>query len=239
MIKGTRINKALSILGICSRRDADKLIFQEKVSINHKIVKELGTKVFDGDTISVSGKDYIFQAEKKTKIWIYYKPVGLVSSHKDEKNRKTIFDDLKTKINERVISVGRLDLNSEGLLLLTNDGSFSKYAESSNWKRYYKVRIFGKLTDKMISEIQNGITIDNIHYAPMEIQISKITQSVKNQWINCVLTEGKNREIRKIFNHFGISVNRLIRYKYGPFELTNLEPGEVRSINPHMLSKFI
>lgn len=232
MIEGIRINKALSMLGICSRRDADKLILNKSISINHKVVTELGIKVFHGDTISVSGKDYIFQSEKKTKVWIYYKPVGLVTTHNDEKHRKTIFDDLKTKINERVISVGRLDLNSEGLLLLTNDGGFSKYAETSHWKRYYKVRIFGKLTNEIVSKIQKGVTIDNIHYAPMEIQISKITQLMKNQWVTCILTEGKNREIRKIFNHFGISVNRLIRYKYGPFELSNLKPGEVRVVKP-------
>lgn len=230
MTESTRINKALSILGICSRRDADKLILNNQVSLNHKIINELGLKVSYGDTISVFGKDYIFQKKKNSKIWIYYKPIGLVTTHKDEKGRKTVFDDLKTKIKERVISVGRLDLNSEGLLLLTNDSDFSKQAETSNWKRYYKVRIFGKLTSDIISKIQEGVTIDNINYAPMEIQNSKVNQLTKNQWINCVLTEGKNREIRKIFNHFQISVNRLIRYKYGAFELGDLKPGEVRLI---------
>ncbi len=230
MIEGVRLNKAISILGICSRRDADKLILDKKVSLNHKIAKDLGIKVFYGDIISVFGKDYILQKRKEKKVWTYYKPIGLVTTHKDEKGRKTVFDGLKDKINERVISVGRLDLNSEGLLLLTNDSDFSKQAETSNWKRYYKVRIFGKLTSEMISKIQNGITIDNINYAPMEIQISKIIPLVKNQWITCVLTEGKNREIRKIFNHFQISVNRLIRYKYGPFDLAGMKPGEVRLV---------
>ena len=230
MIEGFRLNKAISILGICSRRDADKLILDKKVSLNHKIVKELGIRVFFGDIISVSGKDYIFQKRKEKKVWTYYKPVGLVTTHKDEKGRKTVFDDLKVKIKERVISVGRLDLNSEGLLLLTNDSEFSNQAEISNWKRYYKVRIFGKLTNEMISKIQNGITIDNINYAPMEIQISKVIPLAKNQWITCILTEGKNREIRKIFNHFQLSVNRLIRYKYGPFDLADMKPGEVRLV---------
>lgn len=229
MTEGVRINKALAILGICSRRNADELIKSGNVFINRTVVNHFDIKVFDGDIVSVAGKDYVFQSRKKTKVWKYYKPVGLVTTHKDERGRRTVFDDLKNKINERVISVGRLDLNSEGLLLLTNDSSFSKYAESSGWKRYYRVRVFGNLTDDIISKIQKGVTIDGIHYAPMQIiRNSKNFSSSRNNWITCILIEGKNREIRKIFDYFKLSVNRLIRYKYGSFELGNLKPGEVK-----------
>ena len=238
MNQTTRINQALSILGICSRRDADRLITEGKVFLNNQKVESPGIKISIGDILTVSGKSYTFSQKKETKIWIYYKPVGLVTTHKDEKNRKTVFEDLKHKIKERVISVGRLDLNSEGLLLLTNDSSFSKMAESpaTAWKRYYKVRIFGQLTDEVISKLGKGVVIDEIKYAPMEIIKSSKDATSKNSWIKCVLTEGKNREIRKLFAHFNISVNRLIRYQYGSYELGDLKPGEVLQVKPNASS---
>ena len=227
MNNGIRINKAIAMLGICSRRAADKLILEKSVYVNKKLVTELGVNVSANDVITVSRKDYAFKLHKVTKIWLYYKPVGLVTTHKDEKGRATVFDDLRGKINERVISVGRLDLNSEGLLLLTNDSKFANMAETSNWERRYKVRVFGRLTNEVISQIEKGVTIDGVHYAPVKITTPKVQADKKNAWIECVLTEGKNREIRKIFAHFGIAVNRLIRYKYGKFELNDLKPGEV------------
>ena len=231
MNERVRLNKALAILGICSRRDADKLIESGKVFVNGSIVSEVGTKISHGDKIRVLEKDYIFREKRQTKVWIYYKPAGLVTTHRDEKGRLTVFDDLRTKIKERVISVGRLDLNSEGLLLLTNDSEFARHAESpkTGWKRYYKVRIFGNLTEEIIEKIGKGLTVDGIRYAPMTISRLKDTTG-KNQWIECILTEGKNREIRKIFDSFGIAVNKLIRTKYGQYELGDLKPGEIRRV---------
>ena len=227
----TRLNKALAILGICSRRGADKLIEAGKVFVNGSKITEVGTKVNEGDKIKVDSKEYIFKSEKKTKIWLYYKPVGLVTTHHDEKGRPTVFDDIKSKIDERVISVGRLDLNSEGLLLLTNDSNFAKMAESpkTGWERHYKVRVFGDLTNEIVVTIEKSLTIDGIKYAPMKIKLIK-TSTGKNHWIECILTEGKNREIRKIFNHFGLAVNKLIRTQYGPFELGDMKLGEVRKV---------
>ena len=142
-----------------------------------------------------------------------------------------VFDDIKSKIDERVISVGRLDLNSEGLLLLTNDSNFAKMAESpkTGWERHYKVRVFGDLTNEIVVTIEKSLTIDGIKYAPMKIKLIK-TSTGKNHWIECILTEGKNREIRKIFNHFGLAVNKLIRTQYGPFELGDMKLGEVRKV---------
>ena len=139
--------------------------------------------------------------------------------------------ELQYSIGQRVISVGRLDLNSEGLLLLTNSGEFARYAESPNtgWERYYRVRFFGNINNDIVNKINNGITIDNIHYAPMMITNISNNKGLNN-WCNCILKEGKNREIRKIFNYFGLQVNKLIRIKYGPYELRNLKIGEVKEV---------
>lgn len=227
MDKEVRLNRALSMLGICSRRDADKLIKSGEVFVNNQKVAELGAKIQQKDKIKIADKEYALM-RKKTKIWLYYKPVGLVTTHKDEQGRRTVFDDVRLKIRERVISVGRLDINSEGLLLLTNDSEFARWAESpkTGWKRHYKVRIFGNITKEILDQIRKEVVIDGTKYAPMDITILRETDG-KNHWLECTLTEGKNREIRKIFKHFGLTVNRLIRTKYGEYELNELKPGEI------------
>ncbi|MBQ2174635.1 MAG: rRNA pseudouridine synthase [Alphaproteobacteria bacterium] len=233
MNKVIRLNRALSMLGICSRRDADKLIQSGQVFVNNNPVVELGAKIRQNDKIKVFDKEYNLNHKGKTKVWLYYKPIGLVTTHKDELGRRTVFDEIHTKITERVISVGRLDINSEGLLLLTNDSKFAKHAESpqTGWKRHYKVRVFGDITDDMMAQIRRGISIDGIKYAPMEVAVLRET-SGKNRWLKCILTEGKNREIRKIFEHFGLSVNRLIRTQYGDYSLNDMKPGDVIMATP-------
>ena len=242
-----RLNKALAMLGICSRRDADRLIMSGEIFVNGEVITKVGTKVSMKDTIQVFGKIYTINNKKFPAIWLYYKPRGLITSHNDERGRRTVFDDVCSKINERVISVGRLDLNSEGLLLLTNDAAFARQAESpqAGWKRHYKVRVFGTLTEEIVNKVAKGITIDGINYAPIQITSlhdEKFPKNEKvfgkantphgntrmNHWIECVLLEGKNREIRKILNHFGLAVNRLIRTRYGIYELGSLKPGEVK-----------
>ncbi len=235
MNKEIRLNKALSMLGVCSRRDADKFIKSGEVFVNNCQVNELGAKVSLNDKIRVCDREYIFDDKKQTKVWLYYKPVGLVTTHKDEKGRRTVFDDVRTKLNGRVVSVGRLDINSEGLLLLTNDSEFARYAESpkTGWKRHYKVRVFGDITEDILTQIRRGVVVDGIKYAPMEVSVLRETDG-KNHWVECVLTEGKNREIRKIFEHFGLSVNRLIRIKYGEYELNDMKTGEILNVS----SKF-
>ncbi|MDR3031054.1 MAG: rRNA pseudouridine synthase [Holosporales bacterium] len=228
-MSGIRLNRALSLLGICSRRDADKLIEAGEIQVNAVPIKQHGTKISETDVVFFSGKRYsLSQSSLSKKIWIYYKPKGLITTHKDERNRPTVFEDLKKKIKERVISVGRLDLNSEGLLLVTNDNEFAKYAESPKtaWERRYKVRLFGIPSDYVISKIGKGIEIDKIKYGSVKIEIINEPKG-KNCWVNCVLKEGKNREIRKLFSHFGIMVNRLIRYRYGPYELGSLAPYQI------------
>ncbi len=223
-----RLNKAMSMLGICSRRDADFYINEGKIKVNGSLVKEVGVKVSGGDVIGFAGKNFKFQEEMEHKVWLYYKPVGLVTTHSDEKNRETVFDDLREKIKERVISVGRLDLNSEGLLLLTNSGDFARFAESpkTGWERHYKVRVFGVPDQDMLRKLEGGMIIDGFKYAPMTIKsVDKMVS--RNCWIDCILREGKNREIRNLFEHFGLQVSRLIRYKYGPYDLKDMKPGEV------------
>ncbi|MDR1234270.1 MAG: rRNA pseudouridine synthase [Holosporales bacterium] len=233
MTEKTRLNKAMAMLGICSRRDADKLIEAKQVSVNNITVTELGYRISDGSEIVIAQTQnrYIFkqrEIEDNTKVWLYYKPVGIITTHRDNSGRLTVFDDLKDKIDERVISVGRLDINSEGLLVLTNNGEFARHAESPRtaWERRYRVRIFGYLGNDIIKQLRDGVRINDIRYAPIIVkQID--TYHGRNSWIDCTLHEGKNREIRKVFGHFNIMVNKLIRYKYGPYELGALNPGDV------------
>ncbi|GHT88427.1 hypothetical protein FACS1894113_0830 [Alphaproteobacteria bacterium] len=224
----TRLNKALSMMGLCSRRDADELIKAGKILVNNKQIIECGVKISPGDCVFYDGKSYNFSKNLVKKIWLYYKPRGLVTTHKDEKNRPTVFDDLKEKINMRVVSAGRLDLSSEGLLLITNDNDFVKFAENpkSNLERRYRVRLFGIPDEKMISELNKGVEIERIRYGPIKVKILERPLG-KNCWIDCSLREGKNRELRNVFAHFGLLVNKLIRYKYGPYDLGSLCAGQV------------
>ena len=224
-----RLNKAISMLGICSRRAADKLILSNKIYVNGSLITNLGQKISEGSKINICDNEFIFKLHKKRMIWKYYKPVGLITSHNDEKGRPTVFDFLKQKIKGHIISVGRLDLNSEGLLLITNDSEFARYAENpkNKLKRVYLVRAFGNLSEQILNKIRIGVSIDKINYAPIEIKILRET-SGKNHWFECTLYEGKNREIRKIFSHFGLSVNKLVRTQYGHFKLDNMKPNEIR-----------
>ena len=155
-----RINKALATFGICSRREADDLVKSGKILLNSKSINQLGIKISTNDVITFNGKEYSLSKSRQKKIWIFYKPSGLITTHKDEKDRETVFDFLRTKIKERVISIGRLDLNSEGLLLITNDTEFSNFAESpkTGWKRKYKVRVFGDFNDQIIAKLSKGIS---------------------------------------------------------------------------------
>jgi 23S rRNA pseudouridine2605 synthase len=212
------------------------LIVAGDVRVNGVVKCELGCEIMDGDMVSVLGADHIFrESELIPKVWLYYKPTGLIVTHRDNGGRRTIFDDLATKIGERVISVGRLDLNSEGLLILTNNGEFARYAESpkTGWERRYKVRIFGKIDRTIIGKLRDGVVIDGMRYRPMivrNVRGQPMDHRGMNQWVDCILREGKNREIRKLFGHFGIMVNRLIRYKFGPYELRDMKPGEIQPV---------
>ena len=227
--KKERIAKKIAAAGLCSRRDAERWIEQGRVEVNGEKLLTPAFTVSDTDEIKVDGTP--LKAKQKPRMWCYHKPVGLLTTFKDPEGRPTVFDNLP-KTMPRVISVGRLDLNSEGLLLLTTSGELARSIElpSRGWKRQYRVRIHGKITPEMIQKAQKGITIKGIHYAPCEIEAEQTQTGGQNQWIKVTLTEGKNREIRKIMESFSLQVSRLIRISYGPFQLGNLPKGEVREI---------
>lgn len=226
-----RLAKFLSNAGVCSRRDAELLIQDRKVVVNGIIVDSPVTMVGEDDTIEVSGKVIIAE---RPRLWRYYKPAGLITTHKDTHGRETVFSSLAGL--PRVISVGRLDLNSEGLLLLTNNGDLSRKFElpENKIERTYKVRAYGN--PNLIRNYKN-IKIDEIYYNPKSIKL--IRSGGHNSWFEVVLTEGKNREIRKIFEHFGLTVNRLIRVKYGDFLLGDLQPNCYKEVEYSEFKAFL
>lgn len=234
-----RLNKFLSQNGICSRRDAEQLIEDGRVTINGATVIPPAPLLKGDEIIAVDGKKV--KSQQTEKIWTFYKPQGLVTTHKDEHNRHTVFEFLKENgLNERVVSVGRLDLNSEGLLLITNSTKFAAYAESpkTGWKRIYRVRVFGDIRNLNLNQLNQGITIDGINYKGIVCEIEKDNPtSGKNTWIRMTLIEGKNREIRKIMEYFELSVNRLIRITYGPYSLEKLKPGDFKEIDSAAILK--
>ncbi len=222
-----RIAKFLARSGICSRRKAEELIAQNRITVNGNTIETPAFLVNGNEDIRFDGEK--IKKKEKTRLWLYHKPAGLITSHKDEKDRQTVFANLPIGL-PRVISVGRLDLNSEGLLLLTNDGGLSRALElpSNNWSRRYKIKVHGFINEKKLKELEHGVTIDGIAYAPCKITID--SKQTSNAWLTISLTEGKNREIRKLMASVGLSVARLIRLSYGPFQLGNLKRGEVREV---------
>lgn len=234
--KGERIAKRLARAGVCSRRDAERWIAEGRVMLNGKLLETPAVLVSDADKIVVDGRQ--IGAAPATRLWRYHKPAGLVTSHRDEQGRDTIFQHLPTDM-PRVISVGRLDLNSEGLLLLTNDGALSRHLElpATGWSRQYRVRAFGRVGDGMIRLLAKGVTVDGVHYGPIKVEVER--QQGSNVWLNMTLHEGKNREIRRVLSHFGVEVNRLIRLSYGPFHLAKLPIGGVEEVEPKALENAL
>ena len=234
--KGERIAKRLARAGVCSRRDAERWIAEGRVMLNGKLLETPAVLVTDADKIVVDGRQ-IGEAPA-TRLWRYHKPSGLVTSHRDEQGRDTIFQHLPDDM-PRVISVGRLDLNSEGLLLLTNDGALSRHLElpATGWSRQYRVRAFGRVGDGMIRLLAKGVTVEGVHYGPIKLEVER--QQGSNVWLNMTLHEGKNREIRRVLSHFGVEVNRLIRLSYGPFHLAKLPVGGVEEVEPKALENAL
>jgi len=223
-----RIAKKIARSGVCSRRVAEKYILDNMVKLNGTIINDPATNVKDNDIITV---DNVKIPDVETaRIWLYHKPNGYITTNRDELGRKTIFDNLPSDM-PRVITIGRLDLNSEGLLLLTNDGDLARSLELPNngWNRTYKVRLHGNIIQKKLDDLKNGITINGIKYR--EIKAKLITpQTASNVWVEITLTEGKNREIRRVMEHLGYKISRLIRISYGPFSLDNLAKGAVKEL---------
>lgn len=229
-----RLAKFLARSGVCSRREAETLILQKRITVNGETV-ETPAFLVNGDEIILFDGEKV-KSKEKTRLWLYHKPSGLITTHKDEKDRDTVFNHLPAGL-PRVISVGRLDLNSEGLLLLTNDGELSRALElpENGWSRRYKVKVHGSVNEKKLKELESGTIIDGVEYAPCKITID--TKQISNTWLTVSLTEGKNREVRKLMASIGLTVARLIRLSYGPFQLGSLKKGEVREVPQKVLKE--
>lgn len=233
-IPGDRVAKVIARAGICSRREAEVLIEQGRVSVNGDTLTQPGVKVTADDIVRVDGEK--LPALEPARLWRYNKPTGLVTSHKDERGRETVFDTLPEHM-PRVISIGRLDLNSEGLLLLTNDGTLARSMEhpSRGWTRRYRVRVHGDIKPRMFDPLEKGVTIEGIHYGPVQVKLDR--KPSVNSWLTVTLKEGKNREVRRLMEHVGLKVNRLMRTAYGPFQLGSLKPGELTEIPGKVLKE--
>jgi len=229
---GDRIAKVIARAGIASRRDAERLIEAGRVTVNGQKIVSPALNVTPADRITVDGRP--LEAPEPARLWLYHKPAGRVTTSRDEQGRATIYDDLPGDM-PRVMSVGRLDLNSEGLLLLTNDGELKRKLElpSTGWLRRYRVRVNGRPTEATFDPLRNGLIVEGERFQPMMVTLDR--QQGANAWITVALREGKNREIRRAMEAVGLVVNRLIRLSYGPFQLGPLKPGAVEEIRPRVL----
>ncbi len=230
---GERIAKRLARAGVASRREAERMITAGRVKVNGKRIDGPALNVTNADRIEVDGR--ALGEPDAPRLWRYHKPSGLVTTARDEKGRATVFDRLPAEM-PRVMSVGRLDLTSEGLLLLTNDGGVKRKLElpSTGWLRRYRVRVHGTPDDTMLRRLSEGITVDGERFRPMQVTLDR-TQGA-NAWLTMGLREGKNREIRRALDALGLTVNRLIRVSYGPFQLGELATGAVEEVKQRVLA---
>jgi len=232
--KPERIAKRIARSGVCSRRDAERMIDEGLVKLNGKVLDSPAVTVTDEDEIYVNGKP--LPEKEKPRLWRLFKKRGLVTSHRDEQGRDTVFEHLPSYV-PRVISVGRLDLNSEGLLLLTNDGELARYLElpATGWARRYRVRVHGRIEESKLKQLEEGVTVDGVHYGSIHAEVD--VQKDSNAWMTVTLREGKNREIRRVMEHLGWPVTRLMRVSYGPFQLGSLAPGDCEEITGKVMKE--
>lgn len=232
--RAERIAKVLARAGVCSRRDAERWIADGRVSVDGRVLATPAVTVTAANDVRVDGKP--LPTPERPRLWRYHKPAGLVTSHRDEKGRPTVFGALPKDL-PRLISVGRLDLNSEGLLLLTNDGALARRLElpSTGWLRRYKVRVHGGAEPERLAALEEGVTIEGVSYGPIRASFER--QQGSNAWIAMALREGKNREVRRVLEHLGLQVTRLIRLSYGPFQLGNLARGAVDEVPKKVLAE--
>ena len=237
---GDRIAKALARAGVGSRRDAEQMIADGRVALNGKVLTTPAVKVEPGDILTVDGK--VVSDAEPARLFRYHKPVGLVTTHKDPHGRQTVFDALPPGL-PRLISVGRLDINSEGLLLLTNDGGLARGLElpATGIQRRYRARAHGRVTQDKLDKLKDGVTVEGVRYGPIEARLDKAKDGPQgsNLWITVTLAEGKNREVRRVLESLGLKVNRLIRLSYGPFALGTLQIGEIEEVGPRVIREQV
>ena len=222
--------------GLCSRREAEQWITDGRVRINGSVLQSAAVPVAENDIVEIDGKP--LPQKEKTRLFMFHKPAGLLTASKDDRGRATVFDALPEGL-PRLISVGRLDLNSEGLLLLTNDGALSRHLElpGTGLTRTYSVRVFGTLDEAALDNLKNGIEVEGVRYGAIDIRIKP--GKGRNHWLEVSLQEGKNREIRKVMAALDLSVNRLIRTSFGPFKLGSIKPNDVVEIAYSRFERFI
>ncbi len=231
-----RIAKAMARAGLCSRREAERWIADGRVSVNGRLLKTPAFEVSGKDKVLVDGKP--LPSAEPARLWRYHKPKGLVTTHADPEGRPTVFDKMPPEL-PRVVSIGRLDYNTEGLLLMTNDGALARHMElpATGWTRRYRVRAKGRVTPADLVSLKDGIEIEGVRYGPIEAAIDSVQGA--NMWLTIAIREGKNREVRKILTHLGVEVNRLIRVSFGPFQLLDLAPGGVEQVKRRTLVEQI
>jgi 23S rRNA pseudouridine2605 synthase len=227
-----RIAKAMARAGLCSRREAEEWIEAGRVAVNGKPISSPALNVGPKDHVTVDGKP--MRERERTRLFLYHKPRGLVTTHSDPEDRPTIFGAMPRNL-PRLISIGRLDIGTEGLLLLTNDGGLARVLElpETGWLRRYRVRAHGKVTQPQLDALKNGITIEGIRYGAIEATIER--EQGANVWITFAIREGKNREVKNVMGHLGLAVNRLIRVSFGPFQLAEIEEGEIEEVKTKVL----
>jgi 23S rRNA pseudouridine2605 synthase len=230
--RGERIAKWLARAGVASRRDVERLLAEGRLKLNNAAVTHPATFVGPGDLVQVDGR--VVEAPARARLWRYHKPPGLMTTHRDPQGRPTVFEKLPPGL-PRLVSVGRLDLASEGLLLLTNDGALARQMElpESGWIRRYRVRVHGEVDEAALARLARGVTIEGVRYGPIEAGLD--VRKGANAWLTVALREGRNREVRRAMAHLGFAVTRLIRVAYGPFQLGNLPRGAVQEVPAKVL----
>jgi 23S rRNA pseudouridine2605 synthase len=229
---GQRIAKVIARAGLASRREAEAWIAAGRVAVNGAVIASAALDVTDSDRITIDGEP--LPVRQRTRLFLYHKSRGLLTTHADPRGRPTIFQNLPRDL-PRLISVGRLDFNTEGLLLLTNDGTLARLLElpSTGWLRRYRVRAHGAITQDKLDGLRRGVTISGIHYGPIEATLDRVQAS--NVWLTLGIREGKNREVRNVLGHLGLAVTRLIRISFGPFQLGELREGEIEEVRTRVL----
>jgi len=224
--KGIRVAKVIAQSGYCSRREAEEIIAEGRVKVNGETITSPATFITDH---SIKIDDKLINEKQAVRLWLFHKPEGILTTTKDPQGRKTVFD-LLPKNMPRTITVGRLDYNTEGLLLLTTSGELARYMElpKNKWVRKYRARVFGKINHERLKKLEKGITVDGVRYGSIKVEVD--VEKDSNSWLKIAIEEGKNREIRKVMEHLGLKVNRLIRVSFGPFSLGDLKVCDVKEV---------